>query len=550
MAPNQWRRTVVPEVKVDISSALDDIFAPFNRSDVPGVVAGITQHGKLLYRRGFGLASLEHAVANTPGTRMRIASISKHFTALLALLLVEDGKLDLDAPIRSVIPELVGPGGDPTVRQLLLHRGGSRCFIDIGFLCRGLAVPPVGTGLATQVRQKGRNFAPGDTMLYNNGGYHLISIAIERVGGASFEAQLKQRLFDPLGMLDTESVPSDYSITPGIATMHVPAPGGGWRRGLFPSEENRGAGAIVSTVDDMLRWTEHLRTQDRFGSPATWTALTGLVPFPDGTIGGYAMGLAVESYRGVRIVHHSGGVVGGSSQMLTAPDHGLDIVIMANGAPACNPVKLAEQALELILADHLGERAPTIAAADYKDLLGNWWSADTGMVYGLVDEEDVLKLSLCGAAQGVPLRKAPDGRVSLSAAGMGEIELGLDDGVRSGELTIRFAGQAAVYRKVSKDTADADAFIEAVTGEYYSADADCTAVITRDGERIVLRCGDAYGQVESELVCLGETLACVGSSATGWTAAFSFSKQGGRVKGFQANLPRTRNLSFERKQTG
>ncbi|NML99080.1 beta-lactamase family protein [Paraburkholderia sp. RP-4-7] len=543
---------VVQELNVDVSSALDGMFAPFNRSDVPGLVVGIAQHGKRLYRRGFGLASLEHAVANTPGTRMRIGSVSKHFTALLTLLLVEEGKFDLDAPIRSYIPELTGPGGDPTVRQLLLHRGGSRCYLDIGVLCRGLAPAPLGSALAKQVRQTGRNFAPGDSMIYNNGGYQLVSIAIERVGGASFEAQLKQRLFDPLGMLDTESIPSDYSITPGVATMHVPAPGGGWRRGLFPSEENRGEGAIVSTVDDMLRWTEHLRTQDRFGSPATWAALTELAPFPDGTAASYGLGVMVQTYRGVRIVHHAGGVTGGSSQMLTAPDHGLDIVIIANGAPACSPVKLAEQALDLILADHLGERAPTIAAADYKDLLGDWWSADTGMIYGLVDDAGVLGLSVCSSSIGFPLEKGPDGRVLARGvgAGMGDFEIGLEEAVRGDGLMVRFGGQSAVYQRVSRDTANAEAFVEAVTGQYYSADADCTAVIARDGERIVLRCGDAYGQRESELVCLGETLACISPPLMGWSAALSFSKQGGRMSGFQFNSGRTRNLSFERKQTG
>jgi D-aminopeptidase len=539
---------VVQALNVNVS-ALDEIFAPFNRSNVPGLVVGIAQHGKPLYRRGFGLASLEHAVANTPGTRMRIGSISKHFASLLTLLLVEEGKLDLDTPIRNYIPELTGPGGEPTVRQLLMHRGGSRCYLDIGFLCRGLAIAPLGTALATQVRQTGRNFAPGDMMIYNNGGYHLVSIAIGRVGGASFEAQLKERLFDPLGMRDTESIPSDYSITPGIATMHTPAPGGGWRRGLFPSEENRGEGAIVSTVDDMLRWAEHLRTRDRFGSPATWAALTELAPFPDGAAGSYALGLMVQSYRGVRIVHHSGGVVGGSSQMLTAPDHGLDIVIMANGASACYPVKLAEQALDLILADHLGERTPMIAAADYKDLLGDWWSADTGMIYGLVDEEGVLKLSLCSSPKGFPLEKGPNGQVVARGvgAGMGDVEIGLDEAARGDGLTVRFGGQSAVYRRVARDLAGAEAFAEAVTGQYYSADADCTAVIARDDERIVLRCGDAYGQAESELVCLGETLACTAPSLAGWSCALSFSRQGGRISGFQINSGRTRNLSFERR---
>jgi D-aminopeptidase len=138
----------------------------------------------------------------------------------------------------------------------------------------------------------------------------------------------------------------------------------------------------------------------------------------------------------------------------------------------------------------------------------------------------------------------------LPAVGMGEVELGLDDAARSHELTIRFGGQSAVYRKVARDTADVDAFVEAVTGHYYSSDADCTAVIARDGERIVLRCGDAYGQAESELICLGETLACLAPSVMGWSAAFSFSKQGGRMTGFQINLPRTRHLSFERKPRG
>ena len=77
---------------------------------------------------------------------MRIGSISKHFTCLLALLLAEDGKLDIDAPIRTYIPELTGPGGEPTLRQLMQHRGGSRCYLDLGFIGHGMAVPPAGRG--------------------------------------------------------------------------------------------------------------------------------------------------------------------------------------------------------------------------------------------------------------------------------------------------------------------------------------------------------------------------------------------------------------------
>src|SRR5580704_9467724 len=188
-----------------VDEQLDAIFAPWNRTDEPGMVVGVVKDGATIYRRGFGMASLETGAANTPATRMRIGSISKHFTCLLALLLAEDAKLDLDQPIRTYIPELTGPGGEPTLRQLMQHRGGSRCYLDLSFVGHGMAVPPVGHALALQQRQKSRNFAPGEAMIYNNGGYHLVSIAIERVGGAPFEDQLRTRLFAPLGMNDTAS---------------------------------------------------------------------------------------------------------------------------------------------------------------------------------------------------------------------------------------------------------------------------------------------------------------------------------------------------------
>src|SRR5580704_16938121 len=323
-----------------VAEQLDALFAPWNRTDEPGLVVGVVKDGATIYRRGFGMASLESGAANTPQTRMRIGSTSKHFTCLLALLLAEDGKLDMDAPIRIYVPELTGPGGDPTLRQLVQHRGGSRCYLDLGFVGHGMSVPPRGAALAAQVRQSGRNFAPGTAMIYNNGGYHLVSIAIERVGGAPFEEQLKARLYDVVGMPDTASIPSDHDITPGIAAMHTPGRGGRWRRGLFPSEEVRGEGAIVSTIDDMLRWMAHLRSRRLFGSAATWSALTELPVYADGSLGVYALGLIINDYRGLRTVQHSGGVMGGTCQMLALPNDGLDVIILANGGRDANVVRL------------------------------------------------------------------------------------------------------------------------------------------------------------------------------------------------------------------
>ena len=125
------------------AAALDELFQPFNRSDAPGLVVGVAQHGKCVYRRGFGLASIELGVANTPWTRMRIGSTSKHFTCLAALLLAEEGKLDIDAGVRRYFPAMPLLQGEPTLRQFMTHTSGYRCYLDLSSLSDGMAIKPM-----------------------------------------------------------------------------------------------------------------------------------------------------------------------------------------------------------------------------------------------------------------------------------------------------------------------------------------------------------------------------------------------------------------------
>lgn len=533
----------------NLVAQLDELFQPWNRSDAPGLAVGIARGGNVVYRRGFGMASLESRVAITPRTRMRIASVSKHFTSLLALLLAEDGKLELDVPIRKYIPELVGSSGEPTARQLLQHRGGSRCHLDLGFIAHGIATPPKGTALEILARQKGRNFAPGEGMIYNNGGYHLVSIAIERVGGSSFADQLKHRLFDPLNMADTALVQSDYEITPGIATMHMPIPdtNGGWRRGLFCSEENLGEGGIVSTVDDMLLWATHLRCRDTFGSSATWASLTERPRYSDGSLGAYALGLMLAEYRGLPTIQHSGSVFGGSSQFITFPSHELDIVVLINGGRDARAVKLGNLVADLILSDAVGPKACIISAKDYPDLIGDWWSETTQMVYTLNNEDGALTMSFGGPPPGVPLERLGDGRSVVPASGIGEIQFDINS-VNGGELDIRFAGERAIYRKADRKPSDAAAFAHAAIGTYYSEDADCTAIISQDANGLQLSVRDKHGHFDATLDPLNNSAAISRpiSSHDFLAPIIALDRCADRARGFYVNTGRTRKLAFVR----
>jgi D-aminopeptidase len=525
---------------------LDALFAPWNRSDEPGLVVAVRKDGALIYRRAFGMASLELSVANTPTTRMRIGSISKHFTAWLALLLAEDGKFDLDTPIRAYIPELAGPGGDPTARQLLQHRGGSRCYLDLGFIGHGLALPPLGTSLKAQARQTGRNFAAGEAMIYNNGGYFLVSTALERAGGAPFEDQLKARLFDVVGMPDTASVPTDMDIVPGVATFHMPRRGGKWRRGLVWTDELRGEGAIISTLDDMLRWMAHLRSRHLFGRPESWAQLTERPRYESGAVGDYALGLLVGQYRGLDIVHHSGGVAGGTAQMLLLPNDGLDVFLMANGARDAVVPRLSQQVVDIVLADRVGPEAPSAPADDYKSWHGDWWSPKTRMVYSLRDQDGALALSIAMNAQAQPLAPREDGRLVLPASGIGEIEVapGPDDAV-----TIRFGPEHERYERLVATAADAAAFAAAAAGTYFSADADATAVIAAEGERVSIRISNGLGELTGPVIALSAAVGYVkpASLLAPYRSTISLAPgSDGHANGFHLCTARTRNLEFLR----
>jgi CubicO group peptidase (beta-lactamase class C family) len=488
------------------------------------------------------MASLEGRLAISPSTRMRIGSITKHFTAALVLLLCQDGKLELDAPIRRIIPELIGPAGTPTIKELMLHRGGSRCHLDVGMICHGLTPSPVGTALKFHARQRDVNFQPGQAMLYNNGGYFLLAVAIERAAGVPYEKLLEQRLFHPLGMYDSQSVPTDYVITPGIATMHVEAEDGKWRRGLFVSEELRGGGGVVSTADDMLRW---MRAMGSGNGPVDWDTLT--VP-PEGTQKTneyYAFGVQVSNYRGLRTISHSGGVIGGSAQMITVPTHHLNVIVISNGAPACDPSDIAEKIIDTTLSEELSERLPPIAATSHRSMIGDWWDAKEGMIYNLRDDNGTLKLHAFDSSLGVDLTVTANGDICHADSGFRDLTFSTRQD-KDDELVASFGGHTSKLLRLKPSSSPFLSCNSNIIGRYFSNDANAFAVISSECGQFRVTLSDEVGVSTSELRPLSDVIAYVGPFSGLISCALTFDVQEGRVCGFVLNSVRTRHLRFEK----
>jgi D-aminopeptidase len=531
---------------IDVEARLrkvEALFAPWDTSHAPGLVVGIAQHGRTLYRRGFGMASLESATPNSVTTRMRIGSTSKHFLALAALLLQEEGRLNLDDSIGRYLPELTGMSGKPTLRQLFQHRGGIRCHIDLGFLGHGMLAAPVGSALATMAGQAGGNFAPGEAMIYCNGGYHLISLAVQRVAGAPLAEVLRERLFEPIGMASTALVASDYVVTPGIASLHLPSPDGSWRRGLFPSHELLSEGGIVSTIDDMLAWLAHLRTRDRFGSSATWSQLTSVAKEADGDAGYYALGLIVSRYRGIGTLGHPGGVIGGSSEMICVPALGLDIVIMSNGAKDAFPMRLAQEIMDILLSEKVGAPIPALAPAQYASILGDYASAETGMVYGLEAVGDSLVLRVAKCPDAVALEVAGDGWLQTGLSFLSRMRLRPTD--NGDGLIVEFAGRQERYTRLEDIAASPAGQAAAIEGRYYSEESGIGAEFIGSGSGAVLRTWDRWGSAESDVMPLGgEWLHVRLRAAPEEFGAVIHFADSARGRCFRLSSARTRGLMF------
>lgn len=311
-------------------AAVDAIFADLKRTDTPGVTVGIACGGRPVYRQGFGLAHAELPAVLEPSTRMRIGSTTKQFTALGIMLLHEDGALGLDDAAGTHLPELNAINGAATIRQLLTNTSGLADAFSYKLEFAGTHTRPIdGTellGLYGTITH--RNGPAGQSWRYSNGGWLILGAIIERLSRSTLEDFLTTRIFRPLGMTNTMVRRWDRDFVSNSATAHVRT-SGGFIKADYGMDNFAGAGAIVSTVDDMFRWLAHMDAPT-VGTAETWRQILTPVVLPNGTSTDYGFGIFRNLYRGIETIHHAGGGCGCNAQALKVPSAGLDIVVMSN----------------------------------------------------------------------------------------------------------------------------------------------------------------------------------------------------------------------------
>lgn len=314
------------------SETVDEFFRGFIRPNEPGAVVLVVKDGEIAHRAAYGLANLEKGESLSTAHTMHIASTGKQMTSLAVLLLAEQGSLELDDPVGKHISELAHFGDAFTIRRLLTHTSGLPDYEgDLMDALLARSKQPTNADLvAVLAGWQGLPESPGTTFEYSNPGYDLLGTVVERVGQASFPAFLESRIFGPLAMSDTFSLPNDERrAAPLVAMSYSNENGPVEPYPTDPLDGLVGAGSVYTTASDMALYDRALR-QGTLLSTETLANAFQPVQLNGGATEPYGFGWELESWREQAYVAHSGAWLGFTSDYVRFLDRHLSVLVMFN----------------------------------------------------------------------------------------------------------------------------------------------------------------------------------------------------------------------------
>jgi CubicO group peptidase (beta-lactamase class C family) len=369
---------------------VDSVLAPWRHDDTPGCALGVDRDGAPLLRRAVGMASLESGSPWTIGTISESGSVAKQFVAAGLVLLALDGKLSLDDDISRWIPEVRGIGRRITIRHLLTHTSGlpDRYLLhEVEGRAAGEVDHPNAEVMHVVSRLQDLNFDPGDDYLYSNTGYVVAVAVLERVSGRSLQQFTDDRIFRPLGMTSSRWREDHRVVVPGRAAAYSGVRARGFRND-HPFTRVFGSGGLLTTVDDFLKWQAALQ-RGAGGWGAVRDSLEVAGHLNDGTVLTYGLGVGVGTWRGVRVVSHTGSTGGYRAALFRYPERNVAIALLCNVGSA-NPAVMARHVAEAVLNGALAaaDPAPQPAALEASRL------AALAGVYHSPRTEEVMVLSV------------------------------------------------------------------------------------------------------------------------------------------------------------
>jgi CubicO group peptidase (beta-lactamase class C family) len=333
----------------------------FNQSQ-PGCEVLVAKQSQIIYRKAYGSANLELNVAINPDMVFNLASITKQFTAVAILQLVEQGKVSLHDSLQKFIPDFPSKGYTVTIENLLTHTSGIRDYMQIDYpnpYMERLDYRP--KQLIDSFKNYALEFEPGTKFSYSNSGYYLLGYIIEKVSGKRYQDYMQDNILKPLGLTHT------YFDSAGII---IPNRVDGYQKDdtVYKNEDywsptiEYAAGGLISNVDDLFKWHEGLYSYQILKKESLQKAFTSY-QLKNGTATGYGYGWFLKTSNGVKSIAHAGGIPGFITNEIYFPTEDVFIVILCN----CGSAPIDELSVN-ISSIVLGKSLQTDVKVDAKTL--------------------------------------------------------------------------------------------------------------------------------------------------------------------------------------
>jgi CubicO group peptidase (beta-lactamase class C family) len=345
----------------DTSREIDQIFEQFDSRETPGAAVAVIRDDEIVFKKAYGMASLELDVPATTKTLFRIGSVSKQFTAACVYMLALEGKLALNDPVTKYFPELPeAVYGPATIDHMIHHSSGIRDSEAL-YPYMGIEYAQWYTHsmlLEMLARQKSLSFTPGEMLEYSNSAFTLLALIVEKAAGKPFNEFIRERIFDPLGMDSTRIQTSDGTFIPHRSAGYRKGPTGylNW----MTNNQLIGHDAVYSSVEDMTKWAAAF--QNGGLDPRVVEMMTSLSTFNDGRLNSYCGGIIVSHYKGLPTWDHSGWYVGYTAYLVTFPEQNLSIVSLSNSVSGSRERECLKIA-EIFLADEITESLAGLRAS-------------------------------------------------------------------------------------------------------------------------------------------------------------------------------------------
>ncbi|MGQ4277132.1 serine hydrolase domain-containing protein [Pseudidiomarina sp. E22-M8] len=347
-----------------IEKVMTEVYAP----DMPGASVVISQAGEVIFKGARGVADMELDVALQSGHILRLASLTKQYTAATILKLVAAGELDLDAPVGDVLPDFHVP--ELTLHQLLNHTSGLPSYTEVpGYMVGDKIRADLSTAeLIALTSDMPLDFAPGSQWRYNNSAYVVLGAVIEKVTGLSWHEAMQQMLFEPLGLQATGYY-SAAEIVAGRVEGYmqeeslVNAP-------FISMTQPHAAGALSASASDVDQWQQALHG----GKVLTDAMYARMIDTSKG-FNDYGYGIAVSQLRGEPMLRHSGGIHGFSTFALWLPEQQVSVVVLSNFmGHSPSTAEVGMRLASLVIGKSFPIEKPTVelAEVELRNLVGTY----------------------------------------------------------------------------------------------------------------------------------------------------------------------------------